>query len=375
MAVSYALHAMKIESHRQITELHRFSPERFESAAILKKLASAGRKLAELKGVIEAIPNQAILISTLAIQEAKDSSEIENIVTTHDELFQGDPGSADPVSPAAKEVLRYRQALDEGFRLVSKSGLLTSGHIREIQAVLEENDAGFRMVPGTTLKNNQGEIVYTPPQNPDEIESLMTDLERFINDDAIFDADPLVKMALIHHQFESIHPFYDGNGRTGRIINVLYLVKQGLLGIPVLYLSRHIVRTKADYYRLLQSVRTDDAWEEWVLYMLDAVEQTSTEAIVTIRAIKQALLETKRAIRASYKFYSQDLINNLFTHPYTKIEFVERDLKVSRLTATKYLDALSEGGFLQKQKVGRTNYYRNIALTAILTGDSMQSPK
>jgi Fic family protein len=201
----------------------------------------------------------------------------------------------------------------------------------------------------------------------------MGDLERFINDDSVtFAADPLIKMALIHHQFESIHPFYDGNGRTGRILNVLYLVKEELLEIPVLYLSRYIVRTKSDYYRLLQSVRENDRWEDWVLYMLTAIELTAADTIETIQAIRVALLDMKHRIRSQYKFYSQDLINNLFTHPYTKIEYIEHDLKVSRLTATKYLDALTAGGFLQKVKKGRSNYYINRALNAILTRESMQ---
>lgn len=363
-----------MDESAKILPLQRLSPERFETPAILKKLASAGRKLAELKGVVESIPNRGILINTLAMQEAKDSSEIENIVTTHDELFQGDLSPSSSLGPAAKEVLRYRQALQAGFIGVIENGLLTTRQILVIQATLEQNNAGFRKVPGTVLKDGAGQTVYTPPQDPDQIETAMSDLERFINEEHLFDADPLIKMALIHHQFESIHPFYDGNGRTGRIINVLYLVQQGLLDIPVLYLSRHLVRTKADYYRLLQSVRTKDTWEEWILYMLTAVEETSVEAIATIQAVKKALMETKRNIRASYKFYSQDLINNLFDHPYTKVEFIERDLKVSRLTATKYLEALVSGGFLQKQKIGRTNYYMNPALTSILTGESMQSP-
>ena len=275
-------------------------------------------------------------------------------------------------NPAAKEVLRYRQALRVGFEQVKNSGLLTANHIIEIQAELERNNAGFRKLPGTALKNGGGQTIYTPPQEPVEIVALMSDLERFMNDAELFAIDPLIKMALIYHQFESIHPFYDGNGRTGRILNVLYLVKEGLLDIPVLYLSSHIMRTKDDYYRLLQTVREDDRWEDWVLYMLEAVEQTAMQAIITIQAIKTALLDYKHRIRAEYKFYSQDLINNLFTHPYTKIEFVQRDLQVSRITATKYLDALSEDGFVKKQKMGRGNYYVNIALNAILMGSAGQ---
>jgi Fic family protein len=352
--------------------LNHLSPQRFETPTLLKKLAVACRQLAELKGVVASIPNQSILISTLGIQEAKDSSAIENIVTSHDELFKDDAFPESLANPAAKEVLRYRQALRIGFEAVRQSGLLTVNHILDIQAELERNSAGFRKLPGTALKDGAGRTVYTPPQDPDTIIALMRDLERFMNDDDGFEADPLIKMALIHHQFESIHPFYDGNGRTGRIINVLYLVKQGLLDIPVLYVSRHIVRTKSDYYRLLQAVREHDTWEDWVLYMLTAVEQSASEAITTIHAISAALLDTKHRIRTQYKFYSQDLINNLFTHPYTKIEFIERDLKVSRLTATKYLDALSQGGFLLKRKIGRSNYYINLALNTILTGEAMQ---
>ena len=246
--------------------------------------------------------------------------------------------------------------------------MITNNHLIEIQGELEQHIAGFRKLPGTALKNNTGAVVYTPPQGPDEIIALMSALERFINDDALFVADPLIKMALIHHQFESIHPFYDGNGRTGRILNVLYLVRAGLLDLPVLYLSSHIVHTKADYYRLLQAVRDDDAWEEWVLYMLDAVEQTAGQALGTIGHIKTALYHYKHRIRAEFRFYSQDLINNLFNHPYTKIEFLQRDLKVSRLTATKYIEALAEAGFVKKFKVGRSNYYVNVALNDILLG-------
>lgn len=337
----------------------------------MARLNASSRQLAELKGVVSSIPNESILVNTLALQEAKDSSAIENIVTTHDELFQDT--SAGPVSGAAKEVARYREALVTGLDQVLDSGLLTNRHILTIQAQLEQNRAGFRKLPGTVLMSGTGAVVYTPPQDPDEIVALMAHLERFINEDVPYDADPLIKMALIHHQFESIHPFYDANGRTGRIISVLYLVKQGLLSLPVLYLSRHIVKTKPEYYRLLQAVRVADAWEEWVLYMLTAVEVTAKEGIATIQAIKDALLDTKHRIRAKHRFYSQDLINNLFLHPYTKIGFVERDLGVSRLTAAKYLDALVADGILEKRKIRRSNYYINTRLYAILTSSGATS--
>jgi len=351
--------------------LTRLSPAIFEAPAVLKKAVTAGRKLAELKGLAASMPNQAILISTLALQEAKDSSAIENIVTTHDELFRSASYPDLFASPAAKEVRHYVQALRVGYGLVQQTGLLTANHMLAIQAELEQNNAGFRKLPGTRLKNAFGAVVYTPPQDPAQVVALMSDLERFINDDSVFDADPLIKMAIVHHQFESIHPFYDGNGRTGRIVNVLYLVNKGLLDIPVLYLSSAIMRSKPDYYRLLQAVREEaDApalWQDWVLYLLAAVETTASQTIRTVTDIKAALFDYKHRIRAGFKFYSQDLINNLFMHPYTRIEFVERDLKVSRLTATKYLDALAAAGFVQKVKVGRSNYYINVALNAILT--------
>jgi Fic family protein len=356
-----------------IAPLERLDAARFETPALLKKLASASRQLAELKGVAASIPNQGILINTLGLQEAKDSSEIENIVTTHDELFKDEVLPEAFANPAAKEVLRYRQALRIGFEQVRDSGLLTASHLLAIQAELERNHAGYRKLPGTAPKDGGGRTVYMPPQDPAEVVELMSGLERFINTPELFAVDPLIKMALINHQFESIHPFYDGNGRTGRILNVLYLVKEELLEIPVLYLSSHIVRTKADYYRLLQAVRDDDAWEEWVLYMLQAVEITAAQTIATIHAIKAALYDYKHRIRAQFKFYSQDLINNLFTHPYTRIDFVQRDLNVSRLTATKYLDGLAAGGFVLKQRIGRGNYYVNTALSDLLQNATRMS--
>lgn len=346
--------------------LEGLDPARFDTPVILKQLVAAHRALAEFKGVAASVPNQNILLSTLGLQEAKDSSEIENIVTTHDELFR-DIRLDSAASPAIKEVARYNRALQVGFEAVKATQLLTSNHILDIQAELEKSRAGFRKVPGTVLKSSAGRIVYTPP-SPETVPQLMSDLERFINDDALLEVDPLIKMALIHHQFESIHPFYDGNGRTGRIINVLYLVRQGLLDSPVLYLSRAIVRNKADYYRHLQDVRDQDQWEAWVNFMLQAVETTARDGLATTRAIKAALMDYKHRIRADFRFYSQDLINNLFSYPYTRIEFLQNDLNVSRLTASRYLDELADAGLLLKIKAGRSNYYINEPLYAILSG-------
>jgi Fic family protein len=351
-----------------LTPLDELPVSLFKSPAIFRKLTLASRSLAELKGIAATVPNQGILIGTLGAREAKDSSEEENIVTTHDEVFRESVSLGAPraVSPAAKEVRHYRDALQTGFSLVKQDRLLTVRHILAIQSELERNHAGFRKLPGTTLKNSAGDTVYVPPQDEETIIRLMRDLERFMNE-ATDNMDPLVKMALIHHRFKSIHPFYDGNGRTGRIINVLYLIKEGLIDLPILYISSYIVRTKADYYRLLQAVRDDGAWEEWILYMLTAVEQTAKSTLNAIRAIGKVLLHTKHQVRNTHKFYSQDLINNLFTHPYTRIEFIERDLKVSRLTARKYLDALVADSILEKRKMGRSNYYINRALYQILS--------
>lgn len=344
-------------------------PIDLETKPVLKKLARAHQALAELKGVTGIIPNQSILISTLSLQEAKDSSAIENIITTHDELYKSDALAKQFTSHAAKEVYSYAAALKSGYEQVKQTGLLTNNHILEMQATLEENDAGFRKLPGTALKNDQtGEIVYTPPQDGAQIIALMSNLEQFINNDDLSDIDPLIKMAVIHHQFESIHPFYDGNGRTGRIINILYLVKQGLLDAPVLYLSRYINQNKAEYYRLLQTVRTEQRWEERVLYILEGVEQTSHQTIKLIQGIKERMQHSKHKMREELpKIYSQDLLNTIFCHPYTKIAFVERELRVSRLTATRYLDELNRINVMDKVKLGRENYYVNIALFDFLS--------
>ena len=332
-----------------------------ETRAVLRKAAAAHRYLAELKGVAASIPNESILINTLALQEAKDSSAIENIITTHDDLFRAELFTDLITSPATKEVQRYASALKKGFALVRHQKLLTLRHIITIQQELEQNNAGFRRLPGTTLRNGQtGEVVYTPPQEADAVVALMGNLEQFINDDTMLDADPLVKMAVVHYQFESIHPFYDGNGRTGRILNMLYLVQQGLLNLPILYMSRYIIQNKAGYYERIQAVRDTQDWENWLLYMLEGVEQTARQTIVLVQAIRDLMQQYKRDLRSRLpKLYSQDLLNNLFRHPYTKIDFVMDDLRVSRLTATRYLDLLTKQGFVDKQKIGRSNYYVN----------------
>lgn len=344
-------------------------PYDLETKPILRQVNLANKKLAELKGVALTIPNEDILLNTLILQEAKDSSEIENIVTTHDDLYRADLDLKQTIINApTKEVLNYRQAMKSGFSLVRKSKLLTNNIIKQIQSELEMNSAGFRTVPGTTLKNNRGEIVYTPPQDGNEVLKLMDNLECFINDKDMADIDPLIKTAIIHHQFESIHPFYDGNGRTGRIITILYMVINDLIDLPILYLSRYITHNKAEYYRLLQEVRNKEGknaleWENWILFMLKCIEETSVETIRLVKGISTLMSEYKQTLRPLFgKQYKHELLNNLFFHPYTKIEFIEHDMMVQRQTASKYLEKIVETGLLSKIKLGRTNYYMNVSL-------------
>ncbi|MEF9923216.1 MAG: Fic family protein [Muribaculaceae bacterium] len=335
-----------------------------ETKAVLKQVAKAHRRLAELKGAVLSIPNTTILINTLSLQEAKDSSAVESIITTHDELYKAELSLHTATSPATKEVQSYSGALTHGFELVKNHGLLTCNDIIEIYRKIKHNEAGFRVTPGTSLINDQtGEIVYQPPQSYDEIVSCMSNLERFINDNEMSDLDSLIKMCIIHHQFESIHPFSDGNGRTGRIINILYLVSQKLLDLPVLYLSRYIIKNKSEYYHLLQSVRDNQEWEKWILFLLRGLEETSQETVALILNIKSLMMDYKKGIRSQLpKIYSQDLLNNLFKHPYTKIDFICNELNVTRPTATSYLNQLVDYGFLKKMKLGRDNFYLNIKL-------------
>ncbi|TVZ28570.1 Fic family protein [Gillisia sp. Hel_I_86] len=342
-------------------------PKELETLKVLKLLPEAHRALAELKGVAQSIPRQDILINTLAIQEAKDSSEVENIVTTHDEIYKASMGIGKLTSSQAKEVQNYILAMKTGYKIVVKHNFLSINHIKQIQQILENNNAGFRKVPGTTLKNQKTDaVVYSPPQSNAEIVPLMQNLEEFINKPECLSVDHLIKMALFHFQFESIHPFYDGNGRTGRILNILYLIQYNLLDTPILYLSKYIIQHKNDYYRLLQQVRDKGEWEEYLCFMLTAVAVTAKDTLEKVKNIKQAMAEFKVLLRENYKFYSQDLLNHLFKQPYTKIEFLQKELHISRITAANYLNQLAEDGHLTKFKIGRTNYYVNgVVLNAL----------
>ena len=333
-------------------------------------VAEAERHLAELKGLCESLPNQSILISTLSIQEAKDSSEIENIITTHDAIFANREEEA--FLGAVKEVRHYVEALKVGFDDVRKCGLIRLKTLLDVQARIEPGKPGLRKLPGTVLKNPAtGLIVYEPPQSAAEVELLMANLIDFLH--AEDELNPILRMAIAHHQFESIHPFYDGNGRTGRILNLLILQKEGLLDLPVLYLSRYITTTKGEYYRLLQEVRDKGLWKEWCLYMVRGVSLTARSEIALVKSLRDMMMETKGLLRNHLeKIYSQDLLNNLFRHPYTKIEFVEKDLGVSRVTAAKYLELLVAEGILRKEKRGKSNFFINEPLFRLLTNVSLR---
>jgi Fic family protein len=339
-----------------------------ETKATLKKAISAGRALAELKGVGETIPNQAILVNSIILQEAKASSEIENIITTHDALFRAFSANTGQIDPATKEVLRYREALWEGFSGLKDRPFLTTNLFIRIVQTIRANKAGIRNTPGTKVANAvTGEVVFTPPEGEAIIRDKLKNLEDYIH--AENEVDPLIKLALIHYQFEVIHPFTDGNGRTGRILNILYLTQKHLLDLPVLYLSKYIIERKSNYYRLLRGVTEHKEWEPWILYMLDAVEQTALYTRDKMLAIRALLIKTLEFTKENLpsRAYSKDLIELLFHQPYTKARFLVDAGIAERKTATNYLKELEKIGVLQLQKVGKENLYLNKELFEALS--------
>lgn len=335
-----------------------------ETKEVLKQLSKTSRALAELKGIANTMPNQNILINAIMINEAKSSSSIENIVTTHDEIYKAMVRTNDS-SPAAKEVVDYRKAIWEGYNLIQKYGFINTNIIIKIQEKIEHNEAGIRNVPGTVIKNNvTGEIVYTPPKSKEEIMDYLQNLENYINEDS--DIDPLIKLAIIHYQFESIHPFYDGNGRTGRIINILYLVLKEMLDTPILYLSKYIINNKKEYYNLFKSTRNTNNFEDWIIYILKGIEQTAGETVNIINKIRDEMYLMKQELRSKTKIYSKELLEALFYEFYTKIPYIAKILNVSEKTAQKYLDMLVDLNFLTSEKVGRERIYRNERLFQII---------
>ena len=335
-----------------------------ETKAVLKQAITANRVLANLRGLAAQIPNQGVLINSIVLQEARLSSEIENIVTTNDELYRADADADGKTDPHTKEVLRYRQALYHGFSEL-KARPLTTNLFIDIVRIIKEVDFGVRRVPGTALKNAQGEVVYTPPVGEAVIRDKLTNLEQFIH--AQDELDPLVKMAVMHYQFEAIHPFEDGNGRTGRILNLLYLVEQGLLDIPVLFLSRYIIAHKADYYEGLRGVTERQDWENWILFMLRAVEHTAQQTFDQVTRIRALMEQVREQVQQQApSIYTKDLIEVIFRHPYTKIQFLVDANIAKRQTASAYLQTLASLGFLRPSKQGREMYYINDALFAEL---------
>lgn len=336
-----------------------------ETKRVLKQLSRTSRALAELKGIAQTMPNQNILINAIMINEAKTSSGIENIVTTHDEIYKAmiKPSNT---SPAAKEVVDYRAAIWLGYELVKEKEMINTNIIIKIQEKIEHNQAGIRSVSGTVIKNTlTDEVVYTPPQEKSEILKYLKNLEEYINNDDDM-VDPLIKLAIIHYQFESIHPFYDGNGRTGRIINILYLVLKDLIDTPILYLSKYIIRNKLEYYNLFQKTRENENFEDWIIYILVGIEEMAEETINIIDRIRNEMLNMKHELREKTKIYSKELLEALFFEFYTKIPYIQEQLGVSDKTAQKYLDTLVQLGFLTSEKIGRERIYKNERLFKII---------
>ena len=332
--------------------------EEIETKRVLKQLSITSRALAELKGVARTMPNQNILINAIMINEAKASSGIENIVTTHDEIYKAMVKPYD-ISPNAKEVVDYRRAILTGFSIIKEKGFINLSTITKIQEEIEHNNAGIRSTPGTVIKNSAtNEIIYTPPQEKQEILDYMNNLINYVNnnDDNI---DPLIKLAIIHYQFESIHPFYDGNGRTGRILNILYLVLTELLDTPILYLSKYIINSKQEYYRLFQETRKTNNYEEWIIYILKGIEKTALSTINTINKISLEMKQMKDELRQKTKIYSKELLEALFFEFYTKVSYIKKQLNVSERTALRYMNALEANGFVTSEKIGRERIYKN----------------
>ena len=343
-----------------------------ETRAVLKQCVAARAALAELKQAAALIPNPAMLINTLPVLEARASSEIENVVTTADRLFRSLPAEVG-ADAATKEALRYRRALLEGVEALNTRPLTT----RTAEAIctqIKGVQMTVRKVPGTVLaKGDSGEVVYTPPEGEARLRELLANWERFLHQEA--GLDPLVRMAAAHYQFEAIHPFTDGNGRTGRILNSLYLVEQGLLTLPILYLSRYLIARKADYYQRLMAVTSDQAWEEWLLFMLRGVEETAVWTTAKIAAVRELVAQTTSHIRTALpKIYSRELIEVIFEQPYCRIANLVQAGIAGRQAASRYLKALVEAGVLREQAVGKEKLFVHPKLMSLLTQDSNRIP-
>lgn len=356
------------QPHNQLPELP--PAHELETRSVLKACIEARAALAELKQAAELIPNQAMLINTIPLLEAKDSSEIENIVTTTDQLFQYAQGH-DNADPATKEALRYRTALHQGFQSLKARPLCTATAV-DVCRTLKGVDMDIRRTPGTQLANDRtGEVVYTPPEGEARLRDMLANWERFLHNQT--ELDPLIRMAVGHYQFEAIHPFTDGNGRTGRVINILYLIQEELLNLPILYLSRHVIAHKADYYRLLLNVTRDGAWEPWLLFMLQAVADTSKWTTGKIAAIRTLAEHTTEHVRARLpKIYTRELVDVIFEQPYCRIgNLVDKGI-AQRQAASRYLHDLSALGVLREMPFGKEKLFIHPKLMQLLSRDNNQ---
>jgi Fic family protein len=368
-------HVERIRKHRRMA----FIPNRpynqlpplpprgdLETRRVLKATIDARAALARLHSSGQLIPSQDILIGSIPLLEAQASSEIENIVTTADRLFRFANEAATQADPATKEALRYRAALYEGFQLLSKRPVSTNMAV-EICSRIKGVATNIRSTPGTALLNESScGIVYTPPQGSERLRTMLANWERYIHEEK--GVDPLVRMAVMHYQFEAIHPFTDGNGRTGRILNLLFLIEQRLLDLPVLYLSRYIIAHKREYYALLLKVTADQAWEEWILFMLTAINETSQWTNSRIQAIRKLLDETADKVRSQApKIYTRELVELIFTQPYTRISDLVTKGIAQRQTASTHLKKLADIGLLEERPAGREKLFINTALVRLLS--------
>ncbi len=336
-----------------------------ETKKILRKTISAGRALAQLNGTLLNLPNPTLFLDTIYLQEAKASSEVENIITTNDELYKSFVADRKVENSATKEVLSYKEALWLGFEQLNKKPFITTNLCVSIVQCIKQNTASIRNTPGTTLSNTKGEVIYTPPSGEKVIREKLANLEKFINEDETI--DPLIKMALMHYQFEAIHPFSDGNGRTGRILLLLYLKLSGLLDTPAIYLSEYIIKNKANYYKCLRGVTESNDWENYILYMLDLIEETSKKGLERLNKITTTMEKTAEEIKQKLpKIYSKDLIEILFRLPYTKRQHLIDESIGNPKTVGNYLQTLEENGFLKSVKVGKEKLYLNKQLLEIL---------
>lgn len=336
-----------------------------ETVAILRKTITASRALAQLKGMLTNLPNPTLFLDTIHLQEAKASSEIENIITTNDDLYKSLVADKNFGDLAIKEVLSYKEALFNGLKTIEKRPFISTNLCVAIVQSIKKNNAGIRTTLGTTLKNTKGEVIYTPPEGEAVIREKLANLETFINENNTI--DPLLKMALMHYQFEAIHPFSDGNGRTGRILLLLYLKLEKLLDIPAIYLSEYIIKNKADYYNKLREVTENDNWESWILYMLEMVEYTANKGLKRLKKVTELMDTMATEIKEVLpKVYSKELLEILFRLPYTKKQFLINEKLGTSKTVGNYLIALEEKGFLISEKVGKEKLYLNHRLMAVL---------